>query len=227
MNIVDIILIAVIAVVAIISAKKGFMMTLFNIAAYAIAGIFSKLFSTPVAEYAYTNFFNEIIIGKLYEIMPSGSVEGEINTVLDNTIESLPGYMQALINHFGVADVSGVMEQTGVDTLTVEVIEQTYLAPAVTNILSIVAMVILFVLLGFLLRIVFSFINRIFTRKKHKFIRSTNMILGAAFGALKGVLIAAVIAAVLNIGVPVINNPELTEFVNTSAICNMVAEILK
>ena len=111
--------------------------------------------------------------------------------------------------------------------MTVEMIEQTYLAPVVTNVLSIVAMVLLFLLLVFILRIVFSLINKGLTKKKHKFIRGTNTLFGAAFGAVKGTLIISLIAAVLNIGAPVINNAALNEFVNGSAICNMVAEILK
>ncbi len=226
MNIVDLILFAVIAVVAIASAKKGFLMTLFNIASYLIAGILSKIFSSPVAEYAYVNFFSEKILLKLREIMPSGSVEGEISTVVNNTIETLPSYIQALISRFGAEGMSAAAEGTA-GTLTVEVIEQTYLAPAVTNVLGIVAMVLLFVLFVFILRIVFSVINRGITKKKHKFIRGTNTLLGAAFGAVKGTAITALIAAVLNIGAPVINNTNLTEFVNSSAICNMVAEILK
>lgn len=228
MNIVDLILFIVIAVVAIASAKKGFLMTLFNIASYVIAGILSKIFSSPVAEYAYVNFFSEKVLLKLREIMPSGSVEGEITTVVLETIETLPAYIQALISHFiNPTDILNTGSEAGNAAYTVEMLEQTYLAPAVTNVLGIVAMVLLFVLFVFILRIVFSIVNKGLTKKKHKFIRGTNMLLGAAFGAVKGTAITALIAAVLNIAAPVINNTDLTEFVNGSAICNMVAEILK
>ena len=228
MNIIDLILFIVIAVVAIASARKGFLMTLFNIASYVIAGIFSKIFSSPVAEYAYANFFSEKVLLKLREIMPSGSVEGEISTVIINAIETLPSYIQALISHFvNPADIINAGVESPDASYTVEMLEQTYLAPIVTNVLGIVAMVLLFVLLVFILRIVFSVLNKGLTRKKHKFIRGTNTLLGAAFGAVKGTVITALIAAVLNIGAPVINNPNLSDFVNGSAICKMVAEILK
>ena len=215
------------AVVAIASARKGFLMMLFNIAAYVISGILSKIFSSPVALYAYENFFGEIVLSKLRELMPSGSVEGEITTVVNEVIESLPEYIQALISHFFPADaISSGMSAEGA-AMTVEMIEQTYLAPVVTNVLSIVAMVLLFLLLVFILRIVFSVINKGLTKKKHKLIRGTNTLFGAAFGAVKGTLIISLIAAVLNIGAPVIDNASLNDFVNGSAICNMVAEILK
>ncbi len=228
MNIVDLILFIIIAVVAIASARKGFLMTLFNIAAYVISGVLAKLFSSPAADYAYLNFFSEKVTAKLNELMPSGSVEGEITTVIVDAIETLPSYIQALINQFvNPSDILNAGSEGGNVAYTVEMLEQTYLAPVVTDVLGIVAMVLLFVLFVFILRIVFSVINKGLTRKKHRFIRGTNTLLGAAFGAVKGTAIVALIAAVLNIGAPVINNQNLSDFVNGSAICNMVAEILK
>ena len=227
MNIVDLVLFIVVAVVAIASARKGFLMTLFNIAAYAISAVASKIFSLPVAEYAYANFFSEKVLSKLYEMMPSGSVEGEINTVFSGVIESLPEYMQTLIAHFFSAEIVPGIAAEESAALTVEAIEQSYLAPVITNVLSIIAMVLLFILVVFVLKIVFSAVNKGLTRKKHKIIRGTNTLLGAAFGAVKGTFIAAVLAAVLNVGVPVVNTPVLIDYVNGSAICNMVAEILK
>lgn len=200
-------------------------MVLFNIAAYVISGILAKIFSSPVASYAYENFFGEMVLAKLRELMPTGSVEGEITTVITGAIESLPEYIQALISHFFSAEA--IASGTPAQAMTVEMIEQTYLAPVVTNVLAIVAMVLLFLLLVFILRIVFAGINKGLTKKKHKFIRGTNTLFGAAFGAVKGTLIISLIAAVLNIGAPVINNAALSDFVNGSAICNMVAEILK
>ena len=50
---------------------------------------------------------------------------------------------------------------------------------------------------------------------------------GAALGVIKGSFIAGIISAVLNIAAPVINNPQLSDFVNGSAICNIIADLLK
>ena len=226
MNIVDIALIVVIAVIAIISAKKGFLMTIFNIAAYAIAGVASKLFSSPVGAYVYENFFSAKILNKLEELMPSGSVEGEVSTVVTNAVESLPEYIQALIYRFDV--VSFMNEQAPqTEALTVDVLESMYLAPAVTNVLSIVSSVVLFALFLFVSRLIFGLINKSLTDKKHKVVKGTNTFFGAAFGVVKGTAIAALFAAVFNIAAPGVNNESLTELVNGSIICNMVAEILK
>ena len=88
-------------------------------------------------------------------------------------------------------------------------------------------MVILFILFSVVLRFVCSLINKMLTGKKHKLIRGTNMFLGAALGVVKGSFIAGIISAVLNIAAPVINNPQLSDFVNGSAICNIIADLLK
>ena len=226
MNIVDIVLFVIIAVVAIVSAKKGFLMTLFNVIAYAVAGVVSRLFCLPVAEYVYDGYFSEKILSKLNTLMPTGSVEGELSTVVSEAVDTLPSYIKALIEHFDV--VSFMTEQAVTENVyTVDMIESVYLAPAVTNVLSIVASVALFVLFSFVLRMVLTLVNKGLTGKKHKVIRSTNTLFGAAFGVVKGSAIIAIIAAIFNIAAPALNNESINELVNGSAICNMVAEIIK
>ncbi len=227
MNILDLVLILVIAVIAIFSAKKGFLLTLLNIATYIVAGILSKIFASPVSSFIYDSFFSSTIISKLYEIMPSGSVQGELNTIVSNVIASLPEYVQSLASNFGIADIVSSGTDAATASLTVEMLEATYIAPIVIKVLTIVVSVLLFVLFALLLRVVSSFINKVLTKKKHKLIRGTNMFLGAAFGVVKGTAISAIAAAVLNIAAPLVNNGSLSVFVNESAICNIVAEILK
>lgn len=226
MNIVDILLIIAVAVIAIVSAKKGFLLSLLNIASYVVSGILAKIFSSPAASFVYSNYLSEKILLKLQELIPSGSVEGELESIIINAIQSLPEPIASLVSHFnGVEILSSV---TFADTaLTVDTIEQTYVAPFVLNVLSIVVMVILFILFSVVLRFVCSLINKMLTGKKHKLIRGTNMFLGAALGVVKGSFIAGIISAVLNIAAPVINNPQLSDFVNGSAICNIIADLLK
>lgn len=228
MNIVDLILIIIVVVVAIVSARKGFLLSLFNIAAYVISGILAKIFSSPVVSYVYTNYFSEKILLKLHELMPSGSLEGEINTIVIDALEALPEFVLSMIGHFNMFDFASSGTSAGTQSaLTVEMIEQTYVAPLVSNVLSIIVVVLLFVLFSVVLRFAFSIINRLVTGKKHKLIRGTNMFLGAALGVVKGSVIAGLICAVLNIAAPVVNNPNLTDFVDGSTICNLIADLLK
>ena len=226
MNIIDIVFVIFVAIIAIISANKGFILSLLNIAAYFIAGVLAKIFASPVSEYVYTNYAYEKVMAKLNEILPSGSVEGEINTVIEGVFESLPDFVYDLANHFGVFNTEAISGAIG-STLTVELIEKNYVGPAVCSVISVVVIVFLFILFAILLRIVFAFINKLLTSKKHKIMRKTNMFLGAALGVIKGVIPAGLVCAVLNIAVPAINNAQFTDFVNGSYFCNLVADILK
>lgn len=224
MNILDIVAIVLLLIITVISAKKGFMMSLFNIVGYVVSAILSKTLSVPVSSYVYTNYFSEGILGKLNELIPSGSVQGEISEVINNVIASLPEYVQSMISQFELTDLL-VPAETG--ALTVEMIEQSYIAPIMLKIISVVAVVVLFIAISFVLRLVFSIINKLFVSKKHNIIRKTNMFLGAVLGVIKGAVVSGVLCAVLSVVAPIINNPTVTEFVTGSTICNFVADLLK
>lgn len=226
MNLLDLIMFLVVAVIAIISAKKGFLMALFNIISFVISGFLARIFSSPVSAYVYDGYCREKIIAKMYEIMPSGSVEGEISKVVLDTLESLPEFVMSMINRFDIINLNDLDTMNSGANLTVEAIEQTYLEPVMLKVISVVAIIVLFVIFAVILKFVFSLINKLLTRKKHKIIRGTNMLLGAALGAVKGSFIAGVICAVLNIAAPALNNETLNEFVGGSAICNIIAQLL-
>lgn len=228
MNIIDLILVILVAVIAIISANKGFILAALNIVAYAVAGILSKIFAAPVSSYLYKNFAYEKVMASLNELLPSGSVEGEINTVIESVFESFPSVVYDLASHFGIFNTDALLADAATgEALTVELLEKNYIGPAVNSVISVVVIVLLFILFAIILRIVFSFINKMLTGKKHKFMRKTNMLLGAALGVIKGVIPAGIICAILNIAAPAINNAQFTDFVNRSYFCNLVADILK
>ncbi len=228
MNIVDLLLVILVGIIAVISANKGFLMAVFNIMSYVGAGILAKIFNSPVSSYLYTNYAYEKTMEKLNELLPSGSLEGEMMNVIDGVFESFPPFVYELALHFNILNPDMLFSgsSTG-DKLTVELIEQNYIGPAVTNVISVIAIVALFIVFSILLKIVFSFINKMLTGKKHKIMRKTNMFLGAALGVIKGVIPAGLICALLNIAAPAINNDTLFDFVNGSYFCNLVASILK
>jgi uncharacterized membrane protein required for colicin V production len=227
MNIIDFIVLGLIAIIAVASAKKGFLMSLFNVVAYVISGFFSKLFCNPVTEYVYEYYMQEKVLMKLNELLPSGSVDGEISTVIDNTLNSLPVFFTGMAEVFGIYDVSGSAAINTEAALTVEVIESDYIGPIVLNIISVVVLVLLFVFFSMLFRFILSFVNRTLTKKKHKLIRGTNMFLGAAIGVIKGIIPAGILCALVNIAAPVLNNELLYQYASDSYFCNLVADLLK
>ena len=229
MNIVDLLLFILIAVIAVISAHKGFLMAIFNIISYVASGILAKLFSSPITSYIYSEYAYDKVMAKLNELIPTGSLEGELYDVIEGVFASFPAFLVELADHFDIFDnLSLYNNSASTDKVfTVELIEAEYLGPVIQSIISVIVIVLLFIFFAIILKLVLGVINKLLTSKKHKLMRKTNMFLGAALGVVKGVIPAGAICAILNIAVPVMGNPSLTEFVEGSYFCNLVADILK
>lgn len=223
MNYIDIAVIVFIAAVTLISAKKGFIKSLFNLSAYALAGITAKFLASPVASYIYVNFIKVSVTDTLTEILPSGSVSGEIETVIHSVLSSLPPFVSALASQFGITDSMSI---NGGGVLTIENIEAQYLAPIVTAVVSVISLVILFVLFAIVFRIIFAVIDKFLNSDKHKLIRTSNRVLGAVLGFIKSLVPAGLICALLNIAAPLVNNEAFYNMVTDSFFCRLIAEIL-
>lgn len=226
MNYIDIAVIVFIAAVTLISAKKGFIKSLFNLSAYALAGITAKFLASPVASYIYVNFIKVSVTDTLTEILPSGSVSGEIETVIHSVLSSLPPFVSALASQFGITDSMSINGGAAVGVLTIENIEAQYLAPIVTAVVSVISLVILFVLFAIVFRIIFAVIDKFLNSDKHKLIRTSNRVLGAVLGFIKSLVPAGLICALLNIAAPLVNNEAFYNMVTDSFFCRLIAEIL-
>lgn len=225
MNLIDLIVILIVVIIAVLSAKKGFLASVLNIAAFIASGFISRMVAGPVSEYLYKTFLSERIISELYEIMPSGSLEAELFEVVDGVMSTLPEFFILTAKQFGLyPDLSSI--QAG-SRYTVEMIESTYVSSILCKVLTVVVLIVMFILLSFVFRAVISLVNRFVSREKHRVIRKTNMFFGAAFGVIKGTVPAGVICAVLNIAAPVIDNDILSEYVTGSYFCNLIADLLK
>ncbi len=226
MNVIDIVLIAFILLITVIGALRGFLKSLFNVIAYVLAAITAKFVSVPVTQYVYDGYLEAKVLDILYEILPSGSVDGEIVSVVDKVLDSLPPFVSTLASQFGIFDTvnSGFLTDTS-SALSVEMIESEYIGPIVISVLSIIILVLLFVLFAIVFRIVFIFVDKAITSKDHKMMKGLNIALGALLGFIKSILPAGLICVVLNILAPLISNEEFYSMVNGSFFCEFVAGI--
>ncbi len=225
MNVIDIALIVFVVAVAAISAKRGFLKSLFNIVAYAVAGFIAKLLCSPVTAYIYTNFLRIKVTDVLNEILPSGSVSGEVFSIVEKALGSLPPFVSSLASQFGIFDPD-TLGSASSEVLSVEMLEAEYLGPIVSSVLSIIVLIVLFIVFAIILRIILAFVNKSLTDDKHKVIKGTNMMLGAALGVVKSVIPAGLICALLNITAPLINNASFYTLVTDSYFCKLIADIL-
>ena len=222
MNIVDIVLILFIVGLALLSAKRGFLLSLLNLGAVVAAGILSRIFASPVSSVFYNAFCHGPIMEKLYEILPAGSVSGQINAGIDSVLSELPDALIAMARQFDLYP----QISAGTEVLTVEAIEEEFIIPIVTGVVSIIASVFLFIIFNAILKIAARIINkRITDSDKHKFVHGSNALLGGAVGVVKGIIPAGIVCIVLELTAPLAGGT-LAELVGNSYFCGLAAKLL-
>jgi uncharacterized membrane protein required for colicin V production len=222
LNPIDIVLIIIVLLAAFISARKGFIWSVLNLGAILLSSILSKLCASPVSHFFYDQFLHTRIMGELDRILPAGSVSGQIGESIESVLNEFPVPITAIAKQYGLfPDFSG-----GTQVLTVEGIEQDYIVPIVTGVLTIIASVLLFVVFSAILKIVAGTINHTLSDKdKHRFVSRTNTLIGAAFGLLKGILLAAIVCVLLNLIAPVLGNGSLSTLTEGSYFCGLIASL--
>ena len=222
LNSIDVILIVLVALAAFVSAKRGFIWSVLNLGAVVLAGILSRLLAAPVSQLFYDYFLHGKIMGELNRVLPAGSVSGQLGEGINAVLEELPLPVAAIARQYGLyPDVTGSTQ-----VLTVEGIEQDYIVPIVTGVLSIIATVLLFVIFSAILKIVAGMISRSLSdKKKHKFVSRTNALLGACLGAVKGIFFACIACVALNFLAPATGSDTLTPLVSGSFFCGLIAKL--
>lgn len=227
MNYIDLALIAVVLVFAIIGIYRGFLLSMLHFGSSIVAGIAAKILSVPASSLIYDNFFKKPISGQLLKLMPSGSVQGELQSVIDKAFSGLPDIVSNATSQFGLyPDAAQIASGTG--TYTVEYIENDILRPIISNIIAMIVVIILFIVFVFILRLVCYFINRLLTnKKKHKIINRTNKLLGGLFGLLKGIIPAGLAAVAINLIASYSDNASFLAYASQSVVCNFVSDLFR
>lgn len=225
MNYLDIILLAVLVLCTYLSARRGLFHVLSQYLASIAAFILARLLCTPAARLIYSNYFAGQVQLKLNELLPSGSVSGQMDSLTDTVVQSLPDVVQKIVTQFRLTELLHT-GATQAETLTVSEIETLYVAPIVIKAFSIVTMFVIFVLLALILKTAIYYLNKaLFGEKDSKF-QGINKFLGALLGVARGVLFMFVFAFLLNIAASFLPENEFHTTVASSYICNYVSTIL-
>lgn len=216
--ILDIFLILVFGTVIIVSIKKGFFKSLFDLCGTLVSVILARVLSELFAQQGYNIFVKKAAEAYL------GSALGDIGTkdyalqaeeILNSIPEALEGIME-LMN----IDKQAILEKMsevnlGGDNL-LESIMTNIVEPIGTAVMQFVLFVILAIALGFVLKIVVKFLNSII--KKLPAIKQFNSALGAVLGAIEGLIVVVIISTLIGIIASFIGNDSFNEIVNSSYI---------
>ena len=222
MNSIDVILLIFVILSAFLAAKRGLLLALLNLGAVLLSGFLARLMAPAAANFVYDAFLHDKIMTRLYEIMPEGSVSGQVTSGIDRILSELPTPLIAMAKQYGLYPEL----PQGTEFMTVEGIEADYILPLVTGIATIIATVLLFIIFTIILKLIAGAINKSITDKKeHKIINKTNAIAGGIVGIVKSVIPVGICCTVLNLIAPASGNAALENLVNKSVFCGFVANL--
>lgn len=216
--VIDGILVLIFAATVLDGRRKGFFKTMFSLVATAVSLLIAYEYSAPIAEWANEAFIQNAAVTSL-----ANSISAHLNDGTQAMLDAIPGYITEAAQAVGVS-VSGVVSDISSSFDAVQAAEKIYggvYSVLVFPILSVVSFLIIYAICNAVLSFGIKFLNNIF---RLPVLKGLNKLLGGVLGALKGLVIVALLSIILVIVAPILPE-ELAEAVNSSIIPNAIHEI--
>ena len=220
---IDMALLAIMLIFLIVSAKRGFLITLLEVLVFAIAVISAANLCKPAANSIYDTFIGpnitEKVSASLSENSDIMSSAGKASAVVDNLPKIIKNYIlrtdpdeNNITSEILNGDFSG--------TDAAEKLSSDIAKPIAVTVLSPVIFLLLSIVLSLLLSVVAKWLNKIC---KLPLIGTANTVLGGAFGILKGLIAVYFIGIILLLlSANSKLNTSFYEAVNNSAIITII-----
>lgn len=222
-HLIDIILIAVVLLVVFGSAKRGIIITLFDMVSAVIAAVFAKLIAPGAASFVYDSFLKEKAISFLSE--KYSGIQGQISSAVTNSaslFDFLPKGMKEFALASGIFNGDAVSESIMHSITTVEELEARVVSPVIHSLLNIICFSVLAFILVVLLRIVGMLIAKLV--KKSKIAEKLDTAFGAVLGLIKGGIYSFVLAGI--VCVVSYASETLAAYAADSYICSFVSNLI-
>lgn len=198
--------------------RKGFVKMILSFIATIVSWLIASELSQPLAVWANENFVHGWI---------SGSIENAIANSLGNgtnaLVEAIPDYIASAAETAGISvqnlaqQLSNTVDSAQAAEHIYAAVETSFVVPAI----RIVAFFIVYAITERILALGIGIINKIF---KLPIIKSFNKLLGGAAGALKGILVIAVISLVLNLFVMIAPETVFAQAVEQSTVQQIMTD---
>lgn len=219
MNILDIVFIFVIIFCTVISVKKGFLISVLNLAAVILAGVSARILSTPVAQYIYDGFIKSGIINTLKD------TSGEITNSIKTATDQLPDIIMAIGARFGLVNADGTLAFADSAITDIYSIEDQIIKPVIVGILSIIVLSILFFILSILFRLIVLMIRKGLKNKKLKLLNTSDAVLGGIFGFIRSAFPVTLICLILIFIASNSNSESFINLVDQSMFCQVIQKL--
>lgn len=224
--IIDIVLVAVFVLCIVISAKKGFFVTLFELGSYVISMVAAKFTSSALAPQVYSNIFENSIREQIIKGLGDASKK-DYGAQIEKLINSIPSYVDAVMEFIGI-NKEELLEKVSKADLTgsnaVSSIMKNIVNPVGEAIVQTLMFVVLAIVFTFVLKIVVKLLNSVI--KNLPAVKQVNSSLGAAFGALKGIIVVVLLSMFIGVFSGIIGSEEFVDMVNDSLIINAIKGFL-
>lgn len=224
--IVDIIIIVVFLITVIVSYKKGFFRSLFDLIGTLVSVIAARIVSSSLAVQGFEMFIKEP--AKLTLTNTLGTVgTTDYGAQVESAINSIPDSFSGIMELIGI-DKAALLEKVTSSELAqgnlVDNIMENVVTPVGTAIIQFILFVILAVVFTIALKIVVRLLD--FIIKKLPVVKSLNKGLGVVIGVLRGILVAIIVSMLIGTVVSFIGNETVTEAVNNSTIVSAVQNLM-
>lgn len=189
--VIDLIVIAIITVCVLLSAKKGFVKTVVGVVGFIFAAYLTFTISTPLAGATYDRIIEPPIVE---------AAAGAVQNTQNDIWEALPEFITDNATKLGISseDFKGSISSNLVDGAenAVKTASQDVIKPIIIKILGLLYSVVIMVVLMFVVNILASFINKLFS---FSIVGKANKILGGIIGLPKGIIFAMLFCMIVSL----------------------------
>lgn len=221
----DIVLLLVTVVIIIISAKRGFVISLLSTVSVALSGFLSYKFTNPLTEFIYSSFLYDKIEVKLTEVLTGLSQNVSYGDKIQAMIDSIPTGIVNASQGLGF-NLNFAVESLQLDLFTNEAIVKAFMDNIGSYIIKSVLEIVVFVLLFAVLSVVFRYISLLFNKlvRKIPVVGKANTVLGGVLGLVKALVTVVVICLVVCPIVFVIDIPKLENIISHSFVYQFIID---
>ncbi len=222
----DIIIIAVFLITVIVSYKKGFFRSLFDLIGTLVSVLMARVLSASLAPQGFEMFIKEPARATLTNTLGTVGTT-DYGAQVESAVNSIPDSFSGIMNLIGI-DKQAILEKVSASELAqgnlVDNIMENIVTPVGTAIIQFVLFVILAVVLTLALKIVVKLLD--FIIKKLPVVKSLNKGLGIVIGVIRGFITVIIVSMLIGTVVSFIGNEEIIQAVNSSVIISAVQNLM-
>lgn len=200
--------------------RKGFVKTFLSLVATAISILIAHEYSAPLAEWANEAFVHNAAVNTFSE-----AITAQLGNGTQALIESIPDFIVEAAEAGGIS-VSGVVSDIGSSIDATQAAEKIYggiYGIIVFPVLSVIAFLVIYAIGNAVLSLGISVINGIF---RLPVLKSLNRFLGGIVGAVKGIVVVAILSVVLVSVAGIISPETLGAAVEAATLPNIFADLI-